>query len=207
MPHRARVPSASFPLPLRLPPRPNLARLRSPPRGNSPPARAATQDWQALFSIAESGDPEAQYRLGTIYEYGKLLPLDMQKAAFWFQKSADQGYAPAEYFLCGQRAGSDNLEHERCLWRGAESGVPEAQLWLGVAFRDHLWFGVTDEVEVLKVDSQSRRSRQRRRRGRTRFPLMNGVLASNRIISQAVLWLRRAAEHVPDRDGAGRRQK
>jgi TPR repeat protein len=200
--HRARVPSVLFLslfvcLPAQTSPTsdPRLAEILRLPA-------LQPEDWQALFSIAESGDPEAQYRLGTIYEYGKLLPLDMQKAAFWFQKSADQGYAPAEYFLCGQRAGSDNLEHERCLWRGAESGVPEAQFWLGVAFRDHLWFGVTDEVESLKwirraaeagnVDAEEELG--------SRYEWGLGV---EQDYSQAVLWLRRAAEHVPDRGGAG----
>jgi len=81
--------------------------------------------------MAESGDPEAQYWLGRIYEAGRLLTLDMEKSAYWYQKSADQGYAPAEYSACGRRAQQDSLENERCLWRAAEKGVPEAQFWLG----------------------------------------------------------------------------
>ncbi len=109
-----------------------------------------TGDWQALFSMAESGDPEAQYWLGRIYEAGRLLTLDKEKSAYWYQKSADQGYAPAEYSVCGKRAKQDSLENERCLWRAAEKGVAEAQFWLGVAFDQHLWFGVTDEQEALK---------------------------------------------------------
>ena len=107
-------------------------------------------NWAALFSIAESGDPEAQYWLGRIYDAGTLLPLDKQKSAYWYQKSADQGYAPAEYWGCGKHANLESLEHERCMWRAAEKGVPEAQFWLGVAFDQHLWFGVTDGQEALK---------------------------------------------------------
>ena len=202
MPHRAIVPSLLFLslfvcLPAQTSPasNPRLAEILRLPA-------LQPSDWQALFSIAESGDPEAQYRLGTIYQYGKLLPLDRQKATFWFQKSADQGNAPAEYILCGQRAGSDNLEHERCLWRAAESGVPEAQLWLGVAFRDHLWFGVTDDVEALKwirkaaeggnVDAEVDLG--------SRFEWGEGVEQN---FSEAALWYRRAAEHVPNLNGAG----
>ena len=107
-------------------------------------------DWQALFSLAESGDPEAQYWLGRIYEAGRILSLDKEKSAYWYQKSADQGYAPAEYWVCGKRANQDGLEHERCLWRAAEKGVPEAQFWLAVAFEQNLWFGVTDKQVALK---------------------------------------------------------
>src|SRR5258708_759895 len=123
-------------------------------------------DWQALFSLAESGDPEAQYGLGRIYEAGRILSLDKEKSAYWYQKSADQGYAPAAYWVCGKRANQDGLEHERCLWRAAAKGVPEAQFWLSVAFDQRLWFGVTDEQEALRG-------------------------------------FRKAAEHAPDRGGAG----
>src|SRR5215469_6059654 len=84
-------------------------------------------DWQALFSIAESGDREAQYWLGILYDRGNLLQLGKTKSKYWLQKSADQGYARAEFLLCGQRAGEDEVEGERCLWRAADNGVPEAQ--------------------------------------------------------------------------------
>src|ERR1700723_635502 len=67
-------------------------------------------DWDALFSMAESGDPEAQYWLGRIYDAGTLLPLDKKKSAYWYQKSADQGYAPAEYWVCRKTANQDPIE-------------------------------------------------------------------------------------------------
>src|ERR1700758_4021052 len=62
------------------------------------------RDWQALFSMADSGEPEAQYWLGRIYESGTLLPLDKEKSAYWYRKSAEQGYASAEYWVCRDRA-------------------------------------------------------------------------------------------------------
>lgn len=158
-------------------------------------------DWQALFSIAESGDPEAQYWLGRIFEYGKLLPLDKQKAAYWFQKSADQGYAPAEYILCGQRAGTDNLEHERCLWRAAEAGVPEAQFWIGVFLRDNR-FGVTDKVASLQW---FRKAAEGGNVDAYAELCMDYQIGEELPVdfAQAALWCRLAAEHVPDLGGAG----
>lgn len=159
-------------------------------------------DWQALFSMAESGDPEAQYWLGRIYEAGKLLPLDKQKSAYWYQKSAEKGYAPAEYRVCQMHANQNPLEDERCMWRAAENGVPEAQFWLGVAFEQHLWFGVTDDQEALKW------FRKAAERGNPdaeatlglRYELGEGI---EQDYAQAAYWFRRAAEHVPNLGGAG----
>jgi len=159
-------------------------------------------DWQSLFSMAESGDPKAQYWLGRIYEAGRLLNLDMEKSAYWYQKSADQGYAPAEYSVCGKRAKQDSLENERCLWRAAEKGVPEAQFWLGVALEQNLWFGVTDKQEALKwykcaaegglPDAENELG--------VRYQVGDGV-EQNYV--QAAYWFRKAAEHVPNLGGAG----
>src|SRR5579859_1368502 len=152
MKHRALVPSLLFVLfiacfspALTAPLSPNtrLAEILRQPALQS-------GDWAALFSMAESGDPEAQYWLGKIYEAGRVLPLDKEKSSYWYHKSAEQGYAPAEYWVCRIRANQDPIELERCMWRAAENGVAEAQFWLGVAFEQHLWFGVTDEQEALK---------------------------------------------------------
>jgi uncharacterized protein len=158
-------------------------------------------DWQALFSMAESGDPEAQYWLGRIYEAGKLLPLDKEKSAYWYQKSAEQGYAPSEYRVCGIRANQDSLEHERCMWRAAEKGVAEAQLWLGVAFDQH-WFGVTDEQESLKW------FRKAAEQGNPDAQATLGMYYEygegvEQDYAKAAYWFRRAAEHVPNLGGAG----
>src|SRR5260370_34107104 len=53
-----------------------------------------TGDWQALFSMAESGDPEAPYWLGRIYEAGRIPCLDKEEFPYWYQQSAAQGYVP-----------------------------------------------------------------------------------------------------------------
>ena len=159
-------------------------------------------DWQALFSIAESGDPEAQYWLGRIYEAGRLLPIEKQKSAYWYQKSAEQGYAPAEYLVCGKRANQDLIEHERCMWRAAENGVAEAQFWLGVAFDQNPWFGVTDKKEALKWYKRAGEGDLPEAENELglRYQLGDGV-EQNYV--QAAYWFRKAAEHVPNLGGAG----
>jgi len=72
-------------------------------------ARAA-----GLFRKASDGDAEAQYNVGLLYDSGLLyddglfyedvecqieIPRNYSAAAKWFQKAAEQGYAPAQTFL------------------------------------------------------------------------------------------------------------
>jgi len=159
-------------------------------------------DWQALFSIAESGDPEAQYWLGRIYDAGRLLPLDKQKSDSWYQKSAEQGYAPAEYLVCLTHANLEPIELERCMWRAAEKAVPEAQFWLGVAFDQHLWFGVTDKQESLKWFRKAAEQGNPDAEATLGMDYEWGEGVEQDYV-KAAYWFRRAAEHVPNLGGAG----
>src|SRR5579859_7199667 len=159
-------------------------------------------DWQALFSIAESGDPEAQYWLGRIYEAGRLLPIEKQKSAYWYQKSAEQGYAPAEYWVCRIRANQDPIELERCMWRAAENGVAEAQFWLGVAFDQNPWIGVTDKKEALKWYKRAGEGDLPEAENELGVHYQDGDGIEQNYV-QAAYWFRKAAEHVPNLGGAG----
>jgi TPR repeat protein len=64
----------------------------------------------ALFAKANAGDPSAQYQVGWHYEHPDAIwgegytesgisPHDYIHAAFWYRKSAAQGYAAAQYDL------------------------------------------------------------------------------------------------------------
>lgn len=48
---------------------------------------------------AEKGNAEAQYFLGNIYDFGDGQNRSLAKAAEWYRKAADQGYAPAQRSL------------------------------------------------------------------------------------------------------------
>ncbi len=50
---------------------------------------------EAYRSAAESGDPEAQFKLGEAYSNGRVVPSD-QLAIAWYRQSAAQGFAPAQ---------------------------------------------------------------------------------------------------------------
>jgi hypothetical protein len=159
-------------------------------------------DWASLFSMAESGDPEAQYWLGRIYEAGRLLPLDKEKSAYWYQKSAEQGNARAEYWVCGHRANQESLESGRCMLRAAEQGVAEAQFWLGAAFEQHLWFGVTDKQEALNWYKRAAEGHDPDAENELGVRYREGDGVEKNYV-QAAHWFRNAAEHCPDLGGAG----
>lgn len=42
--------------------------------------------------LAEQGDPEAQLNIGLMYEMGWGLPRNLDSAASWYRKAAEQGY-------------------------------------------------------------------------------------------------------------------
>ncbi|MGO9318396.1 MAG: tetratricopeptide repeat protein [Terracidiphilus sp.] len=48
---------------------------------------------------ATSGDAEAQYNLGILYNKGEGMPQDYTQAAVWYRKAAEQGLAPAQIAL------------------------------------------------------------------------------------------------------------
>lgn len=63
--------------------------------------RSKEQEEQLVFyhlkKIAEQGDVDTQYYLGTLYERGIGIAQDFQQAAFWYKKSAEQGNVNAQF--------------------------------------------------------------------------------------------------------------
>ena len=162
----------------------------------------AQSDWLALFSEAHSGNAKAQYWLARIYEAGRLLPKDTERSVLWYRKSAAQGYAPAEYRVCLMQANDEELENERCMWRAAEKGVPEAQFWIGAAYDQHLGFGVTDKREAFKwfkAAAEHDYADAEAELGRC-YEDGDGVEQDYVLAAD---WYRRAAEHVPNLGGSG----
>jgi hypothetical protein len=61
---------------------------------------SSNSELEKLKRDAARGDPTAQCNLGTCYCDGRLgLESDPVQAAYWYQKSADQGFAQAQTFL------------------------------------------------------------------------------------------------------------
>ncbi len=57
---------------------------------------AAFTTWQ---SLAESGDPRAQFNLGLMYHGGLFVEANEEKALTWYQRAAENGVPEAQQFL------------------------------------------------------------------------------------------------------------
>lgn len=96
--------------------------------------------YQEFLPEAEQGRAEAQNILGTMHLYGWGVPKDPQKAVTWFQKAADQGFAPAQYFLGNQyRIGREGVPQDKkeaitLYRRAAEQNYAPAQHELGLIY-------------------------------------------------------------------------
>ena len=51
--------------------------------------------FQFQEKLANNGNKLAQYKLGTLYEFGVSVEPDQQQARQWYKESASQGYQPA----------------------------------------------------------------------------------------------------------------
>ena len=87
---------------------------------------------------AETGEPAAQYALGRVYETGDGVAADPASARQWIRKSAEQGYAPAQYELGGfyTRKGpqQDFAMAADWLHRAATQNYLQAQTSLGMLY-------------------------------------------------------------------------
>ena len=101
-----------------------------------------------LRQDAEAGDAEAQNALGSLFysgeaisndETGKMMDYDLESAAGWFQRSAEQGHAGAHFNLGllyaeGQGVPQDFAKAVEWFTKAAEQGNVDAQNNLGVMY-------------------------------------------------------------------------
>ena len=91
-----------------------------------------TQSSDTLKKRAATGDAEAQYKLGVLYEdVGGLNP-DYAQADVWFRKAAEQGLAEAQFYLgvsydLGQGVPQDYSQAASWYRKAAEQGYASAQ--------------------------------------------------------------------------------
>jgi hypothetical protein len=93
--------------------------------------------FQFQEKLANNGNKLAQYKLGTLYEFGISVAADPQQARLWYEKSASQGYQPAIdrlTYLQVKQDGYDENRHrewfERVLTQ-AEAYEPDSLILLG----------------------------------------------------------------------------
>ena len=111
----------------------------------------AAELWRPL---AEKGDAEAQYSLGTLYAEGKGVEQNDATAFLWFQRAANQGVAAAQYnvgasYATGAGIAKSDVDAARWFRRAADQGMAFAQLNLGLLYA--AGNGVPqDDVEAYK---------------------------------------------------------
>lgn len=90
--------------------------------------------WMSLWSVGEQsfwetytaalrGDKVAQFQTGVIYERGIGVDVNQSGAAYWYRRSAEQGYMDAQYNLAIMYVGG----------RGVEQNSTMGMMWLASA--------------------------------------------------------------------------
>ena len=105
----------------------------------------ANQDYAAVAEwfqkAAEQGHPKGQYRLGSMYQKGRVAPKrDDTKAVYWFQKAAEQGHPRSQYklgFMYQEGHGVPPDPRKAAEWfqKAAEQGDKDAQYKLGQMYQ------------------------------------------------------------------------
>jgi TPR repeat protein len=105
-------------------------------------------------TLAEAGNPVAQYNLGVLYENGQGVPKDYARAVEWYRKGAEQGYSEAQNNLANMYAfglGVPQDAAEAVVWlrRAAQQGQSGAQYNLGIMYT--LGQGVPKDYEQAEA--------------------------------------------------------
>jgi hypothetical protein len=104
--------------------------------------------------LADKGDAEAQYRLGTLYAEGKGVEQSDATAMTWFLRAAEQGNSLAQYnagasYAAGLGVAKSDADAAKWFRRAADQGMPYAQINLGLMYASG--HGVTqDYTEAMK---------------------------------------------------------
>jgi hypothetical protein len=112
--------------------------------------RRAMVEWQ---TAADHGDPDAEFGLGNLYEFGAGdLAQDYSRAAYWYRKSAGHGNTEAEYRLALiTAAGGDDFP----------GNLTEAYKWASLAAKSEgVWgsLALAFEKQLDQVTSSGQRA-------------------------------------------------
>jgi TPR repeat protein len=91
--------------------------------------------------IADKGDPDAQFYLAFMNEYGQGVPRNSVEATKWYRKAADQQHAVAQFSLGMMYANGEGVPHsdsEAAQWYrlAADQGLAGAQFNLGIMYAE-----------------------------------------------------------------------
>jgi len=102
----------------------------------SPSFETETNDpyWDLAWHgrVASYGDPDSQFFVAQVYEQGKLVPQNPQKAIEYYQKAATQGHLES----CHKLAQLLPSESEKWYLAAAHLNDPQAQIKLAHLYRE-----------------------------------------------------------------------
>ena len=155
---------------------------------------------------AEAGDAEAQYLVGQQQERAvELFPANKEKilakAVEWYQKSADQGYAPAQealalFYLYGDGGLTQNSQKGINLLReSGKNGNPDAHFTLGLIYEDgikgYLGKNSTESLKWYRMAAQSEHIGAQYKLGHN-FLYGKGAPSD---LEEAMMWFKKAADN------------
>ncbi|WP_286236995.1 tetratricopeptide repeat protein [Neptuniibacter halophilus] len=97
---------------------------------------------ETVRPAAESGDAQAQNRLGEMAEFGYGMQRDPNQAFQWYQKAAEQGYVAAEHnigrcYNFGTGVAQDFSAAEEWYRKAAKKGHTDAMFFLGTLYSNN----------------------------------------------------------------------
>jgi len=149
-------------------------------------------DISSIREYAENGSPEAQYYLALHYENEK----NMEEAARWYRKSAEQNDLDAQYKLglCydkGEGVKQDHAEAVKWYQKAADRGIVEAQIALGACYEN----GKGVEKSISEAVKWYRMAADRKNpEAQYKLGYCYETYGEIRSDDKAAIWYRRAAE-------------
>lgn len=125
--------------------------------------------FEGFKAKAQKGDPQAQFYLGSCYEYGLGVAKDKVAVVEWYRKAADQGDVEAQHRLgylyrVGKLVLRDDVEATKWYRKAADQGESFSQYELGNSYYNGICGVAEDRVEAYAYFNLARKNCSNARR-------------------------------------------
>ncbi len=117
---------------------------------------------------AVAGNPQAQFGLGMLYDFGHGVPEDPMAAVVWYRFAAEQGHSGAQLFLAhsyerGRGVGQSYASAHRWYHASARKGEAKAQNNLGVMYENGNGVPVDIDIAIYWYEEAARKGNRNAR--------------------------------------------